>query len=287
MLYINDQELDTVVGYIAVLCLGQLCSGFIAIRCGQEYVSKGKQTSTVVRFLGIKAASDFIYNIDFIVYCCLLYRGKELKGSSCVPLGFVSQLCALADMTLNFLIAFDVYLLLLNPYTYDTKKWRNRMLIAASVLCFGTSFVLLGAGKLGNSGDGDCWVKNPIGIWSWCLYGPAYFYFFFCISAVLFFIYKVARESSVTDGDEIFASDLAKRMLSKMILFTFMYLCCWSLIILRHFLELNGVNPDKIPKAQGIAATFGSMSIGIWDLFVWYVVRSVASQCFFDAAVWI
>lgn len=272
------------VGFIAILCVSLLCSAFIAARCGQQYASQGKRTATVVRFLGLKAIADSIYAIEMLMYCSFLYQtidakganAKGLVGPTCVALGFFSQCCALADMSLNFCIAFDVYLLLLSPYTYDTKKFRNIAIPGVLVLSLGSSFWLLGAGKLGNSGDGDCWLKNPTSNWSWFLYGPAYFYWCFCFFACGYFVFRVLRETSVSNGHEIYRSDLASRMLKKMLQFTVMFICCWSLVVLRHLLEMNGVHPDKIPPQQQAAATFFAFSIGIWDVLVWYV------SCFFD-----
>ena len=271
---------DISIGKLAVLSTSLASSTLIAYQCAKHYREKGRETSTVVRFLGLKAVADFITEVFQLNFAAFQFHSDNIAmpDQVCILTGFMTQYFIVASMTLNFCIALDVFLLLANPWTYDTEFWRNRMLIFVFVLCSGTSFGLLGADQLGNSGNGNCWVKNPSGTASWFLYGPCFFYEGFCIIALLFFAFKVRRISSVrnnsTDGggDEFFRSSLAKRMLLKMVLFTGIYIISWSVILVRHIVQLNDPkNYADIPHYNALTnmASFFVDAFGIWDLFVW------------------
>jgi len=268
----HDENKDVIIGFIAMNCISICCSAFITFQCYRQYRLRGEQTSTVVRFLGIKAVFDFIYEINSLSFVSFLYHTggrKQMEGPVCTFLGFIDQFFILGEMTMNFCIALDVFLLLVNPWTYDTRVWRNRMLWGLLLLCC-TTFGLLGADQLGNSGDNNCWVKNPAGWAGWFLYGPAFFYWGFCVFAVGFLTFKIIQTNSIRAEGEFFRSVLAKRMLTKMSLFTGMYLVSWSLILYRHLLELNGTSPEDISMNIQYTATFFVHALGLWDLGVWY-----------------
>ena len=264
---------EFIIAKHVVASISLACSTLIIYQCAKNYRENRAGTSTVVRFLGLKAAADFIMEVFQIA-------GNSGNSSTqvCVLSAFMTQYFVVASMTLNFCIALDVFLLLANPWTYDTKVWRNRMLTFVFVLCSGTSFGLLGAGQLGDSGDGNCWVIHPRGKDSWFLYGPCFFYEAFLIVALMYFVFQVGRMSSVRSNSiiggsfEFFGSSLAKRMLSKMTVFTGIYIISWSLILVRHIIQLK--DPESyadVPHYNALSdgADFCVFAFGIWDLFVW------------------
>ena len=292
----HESEMNILKGWMAVLCLSICASGFIAIQCGRQYTAKGSETSTVVRFLGLKGLSDCIFALNQLAFVSFLYstNGKDaLPPAACVFSGFITQFFVVAEQSFNFCIALDVFMLLMNPWTYDTKLWRNRMLAGVLFLCC-TTFGILGANKLGDSGDNDCWIKNPMGGYSWFQYGPGFFYWAFCIIATLFLTYKVGKVNSIKTqssggDDQFFRSDLAWRMLKKMVLFTSLYIISWTPILYRHIVELGGTPPDQVNANLQYTATFFAFSLGTWDLVVWYGSNSISFPCLtwcFNAMSW-
>ena len=254
-------------------CFSMLCSFFIGTKCCLKYREDGERTSTIVRFLGLKALSDFFMAMMQLLSISVDKLGGSQHHRGCLAVAFINQFAALSEASCNFCIALDVFLLIQSPLTYDTVRWRKYMMAYTLIVSFGTTGGMLATQKLGPStSNHTCWVKHSSGTASWFLFGFLICYAVFCIYAVLNLVYKVTRAYRITnisyDGKVThFSSTLARRMACKMVMFTGMFLFAWSFQIVRYIYQLVQAKEHNWLEMAGILS---ANTTGVWDLFVYY-----------------